>query len=510
MGQNFDKKRVMSNYSNVQEKLNLYATDSSVDLTDNEYKILLSGKIDSEIITIIYELLICKKIDPNRLFLILIAIIKTEEHLPCLSLCLRYGADPNMYVKYKDTDIHVLVYVHINYGDKVDQLKNTILLLLLLSGSDPSLGYSSKSKVSVIKHLSDNKITNFLHIAGSIQGSVDQKLLLKLAVLLDNPQLLSNNSSVNLTEIIRDYSNDIFRAVIQNLDHSKIIDLCIKYHNLEAFKICLNVGVNVKYHQINIICLQAKLGNKFVKSINKKMIIEYINHGGKIDLYQSKILIPTEIMNNYQFDNNLIMEYLNNPLLLKSGIPEMKVPNIFLKKSYIEAGKKYGPDARLSTSPIDKTIIDYIDLCYYKDSLVFTPDMFEKLLNDKIVPYSLSPAEKEFLNDDFINSLSIQRGLLKRLGFNINKNSYPTNLPVDDLKFSRLELAFSAFINYNTNKEYSDLSVMDMEKLLVDIGINSALLNLLNAEHYKRTFAISCYEKLNEQTELILKRYSLV
>jgi len=484
-------------------KIIQHASDEpSFDLTINEYKILLNNKIDSLIITGFIEGLKNKNIDIDKLLILLLETIRSDEHLLLISLCIRYGANVNLYINSNGTMIHILVYIYLMYKDPNEiAIKNTIVLLFKFSGSDSKLGYILNSNIDINKYLKNIGIDHILDIDNNtLSNNLDKKLINKIATLLDRSDLLVEND-YNLTEIIRDHSSNVFRHSFQNLDLSKIIELCIKYYNLDIFIICLNLGIKLKYHQVNLIALHIKNNIKLIKDIFKNMLIEYIYHNGKIDKYQFKILERDYSVNDFNdFDDNKILDYIINPLLDENNERPVNVLT-YLKKYYIESGGTFGLDPRLNQTP-DK---DYLDISEYTfDEVFFTPDMFEYLLTTKIMPYNFE-AEIKTLSDDYLRSLTNQRSLVKRLGYNVNKLKHENC--IDDNYFHKMERAFSTLIKINTDNNIDSSSVLEMERTLNDIGVSTYLMNLLNVEHYKRTFAISCYEKLDKELDTLIGKY---
>ena len=125
-----------------------------------------------------------------------------------------------------------------------------------------------------------------------------------------------------------------------------------------------------------------------------------------------------------------------------------------------------------------------------------TPDMIENVLTTKKLPYIDTTLEDISLIDN-------QRRLLKRLGYSVNKsNSKLTSPLVDDSYFSKMEKAFSMFIQINTGKDIELIAVSEMENILKSIDTNmSPSIQLLSALHLKRTFLITCYENMIEYQE---------
>lgn len=479
-------------FKNVYDKFESFIINNTDELSINEYKSLLSthnnikSRINNSIIIQLITALEKKIIDPNKLLDLIIDNINSDEHLLILSLLLRNGADVNKYIPLNDVNVHLLSYVTIIYQNNLS-MKNTILLLLLLSGANPKLEVFKNFGLTIIDWLKQNKIDSILlHDKDFLLNNIDTKLNNKIVTLLNIHHLIKNIDNVNITEVIRDHSHQIFEHLILNLTqlniNGKLIHLCIKYYNEKAFNICLNYGIQLRYYQINSLILQMKFGtSKLIKQIIYNMLNTYINHGGHIDKYQLDLLnqdhaIHKNINENYILDN-----------LRTSGYNESDI--LYIKKSYIEHGSTYEKDARLERP---KKGNDFIDLSNI-NGINIPPDMFEDIIFNKKINSNPSIV----LSHVFLDKLYIQRIFLKRLGYSVNKSKSKVNESyINEDKFNRLEKAFTILIKLNLDIDINKLSLINMEEILASIeGENISLLNMLTIEHYKRTFAITCHEQ---------------
>lgn len=488
-------------HKNVYEKLEAYVLNgsngSNNELSINEYKSLfgihnnLKGRINNSIIIELIKGLENNSLNANKLLDVIIEGVSTDEHLLMLALLLRNGGNPNKLVPYNNMEVSLLGYVHIIYHNNICIL-NTILLLLLLSGADPNLEVFKNSGLSIINWLKEKSIDSILLLDKNILfNNLDIKLSNKVCTLLNKPELLKNFDNINITETIRDHSNKLFSYLIPNINelnkNGRIIDLCIKYYNEKAFSICMNYGIKLRYYQINILMLQIKLGESIIiKNIIKNMLSDYINHGGTIDKYQADIIDGCYIINKNITDNYILGNLIN------SGYDN----TLYIKKCYIEHGATYGNDARIINP---KKGTDFIDLSII-NNVSITPNMFEDIIGGKKVNLDHLPHlgvhELEF-SSEYLNSLYLQRTLLKRLGFNINnsKSIIKSNF-INEERFIRLEKAFLILIKLNLGINADKLSMMNMEDIIKQIeGSSIPLLNMLTIEHYRRTFAITCYEQ---------------
>lgn len=497
------------NFDTVQEKLDNVCLNGSFDLTLNEYKVLLTDKINSNILLKLKKGLSQKKINPDKVLQALLQVPKKEEHLCILGFLIRSGADVNMYLEIKDIQVHILVYIYLVHNKEIDTpLRNTIVTMLKLSGSNHDLEFSPGKKISVINYLNQSKINHILPLISheNIVDILDKKLLTKVITLLDREDLVSTKDDksscgdYSLKEIVRDRSVNVFRKLYNKINLSGIILLCIKYYNSKIFKISMNLGIPLKYHEVNMILLHispdnSSKGIELIKAEFEDMLNSYISHGGKIDNYH-KGIVPINL-NTENILNNLI-----NPLLKKSPeeIPEPIMTSLFVKKKYIEKGAGYSRDPRLKNIKTDR---DFLDLSYYDDA-VFTPDMFEKLLDNKNIEYF---GKNYTMTQEYLDSLKIQRSLVKRLSYTVSPSAIQRN-PVDEEYFSKMEKAFDTLIRLNTGKDAGNSTMYKMDEILRSIDHNLDMVPMLAVEHYRRTFAITCYENLGKYMELIIKMYS--
>ena len=470
-------------------------------ISTNEYKLLLSGKIDPSLLYELNYLLKSNKLNVDLLLKETLGLVKNDDHLLIIAYCLRNGADPNKYIFSNDgkQDIHILAYIYLLYNKSLtsedELLKNTILIMFLMSGADYNLNYSkSDSKMNVLKYLEKINIKNIILSNNKEWSSIlDIKLLIKLSVLLDKPTLLNNVDIINelpLIEIIRDNSLNIFRKYIDNLlpqlNMDKSIEYSIKFINVKIFTILLNFGIYPKYNEINIIILHIINHTNLIREVFTNFIVEYLKRNGKLDSYQSNLLYNNikkddiiDLLDKKSIKNSL--NVLGNGLLLDG----YKIDdNDYIKKKYIGKFKSFGTDQRFPLIHFSNKCIDVIK---FGDSII-TSDMFEDILNNKKCPYN----NTEF-SEDIINKIFIRRGLLKRLGYKINKTTQSDNLSNDEF-YLKQENAVIEIIKLNCKKDITILPLVFIHKILISLGINIDLLNLLTIEHYKRTFYITIYE----------------
>jgi len=487
--------------------------DDTNSISSNEYKVLLSGKMDPLFLYELNTLLNSNKLNPDHLLKEILSIAKNDDHLLLIAYCLRNNADPNRYISTNmegQKDIHILVYIYMLYNknsNKENQstineelFKNTIIIMFLLSGSNHNLSYEkSKYSLTVVQYLNKMNIKNILtniSCSNKWYTILDTKLLIKLTILLDKPELLSdlnNRIELPLIEIIRDHSINMFKKYINELliqlKNDKSIEYCIKFANLKVFTILINFGIYPRYNEINIIILYIINQQGLIKETFIEFIREYTKRNGKLDVLQSNLLsIKIDDIRNIH-DISII----GNELLSEDYKINYKD---YIKKKYIGNKKHFGTDERFF---IIGSCNKCIDVFNYKDILL-TSDTFENILIDKKCPYNY-----EELSGDIVDKLSTRRSLLKRLGYKINKSNN-NNLSSDDY-YLKQEKALIQIIKMNCDKDITILPLGTIQKILISLGINIDLLNLLTFEHYRRTFYISTYEKLINDFDATIKLF---
>jgi len=218
-----------------------------------------------------------------------------------------------------------------------------------------------------------------------------------------------------------------------------------------VFKILLIFGSYPSYHQVNSIILQLKMADsKIIKEIFYNFMVEYFNHNGKIDSYQAKLL---------------------NGITFGTLEPEI-----------IE--KKFEPT-------LDPTNTDYIDMIYLNGVNEPIPYFYLQSIIDNKKYNSTS------ISDEVLDKLNLQRRILRRMGYNLDTNTSKnnSNTHTNDKYFEKTERALIKMISLN-NLRITDLNILQMESILNYIKVDLNLFKFLSIEHYKRTFYISCYERL--------------
>jgi hypothetical protein len=500
----------MNHFQSIYDKLESVVLHKDGDINSNEYKIMLNNKIDSSVILKILTGLKNGTLDPNTVLREVLYNLQFDEHLLLIALCIRNSANVNTYVPIQNGNFHILTYVYTLIHDEA--LRNTLIVMLKLSGSNPNMNYVSDSSESsggssgsVIDYLNELKIDHILSLDNDyIISEWDPKSLIKVFTFLDTTKFVNTTNFVNfnLVEIVRDHSINTFKNVYHNIQLKGIVDLCLKYYNIEIFEFCLKLGIPIVYHKVNILCLGIKLSSELIKEVYTEMLTSYFRYGGKLDKYQSN-LIPI-IPSDTKLEEDIILSNLK--WLQENSIEKMSTIDVYKMKQYIEFGAPYLKDPRI-TGGTGGTAggKNYIDIFDTKKGVYITTDNFENALS---TGGSGGPGR---LEENQIKVLVTQRSLNKRLGYPVNKNllingsACGTRGYLDEEYFIKIEKAFSSIVSINYNINVDDTPISKMEEVLKEIGIDTCLFNLLSINHFKRTYIVSSYENIEKFLTLYLK-----
>ena len=313
-------------------------------LTPVEINRLFQSPITPEFNLTLYVALQRNAINPDVTILQAIPRAKTKEYLIPIALCLRFGADSNMYVNApKLGTIHILGYIYsilggdrFNDSDMADEnVLNTIILMLIAEGSRPSLPMYDKNagkihndrdnilpstSLSVIEWLNDqgyNTILNRVNIGDSseLQRFVDKDSLQQLSILLDMPNLASRDyESRDMLLSIRSFSPISFDKIptpttLVMMDY-KSLDDSVVYLNSVAYEKLTKRGQMPSYLLINKILIEMKtyktLGRIIAVQELEKMLLSSISIGTQLDQDQLAIIstmgqdILSSVMKEYE------------------------------------------------------------------------------------------------------------------------------------------------------------------------------------------------------------------
>jgi len=308
-------------------------------LTPLEIHQLFQLPITPEFNLIFYRALQRNAIDPDISLLQIIPKAKTRDYLIPLSLCLRFGADINMYVNAPKLGIiHILGYVYSILGTLLhsetsydENILNTIILLLLAKGSRPSFpiydnkitrSESDKNLPETVKlsidHLPEPStpsltVLEWLNIQGystiltrinigdssDLQKYIDDQSLTVLSILLDNPGIMKRPyDSKDMILAIKSFSTTSFNKIPLPsnkvmMDYKSLTDT-VDYFNSTAFDKLIKQGQLPSYiltNKILIMMRDHKNQNKLITVQElERMLLTSISVGTQLDNDQLNII----------------------------------------------------------------------------------------------------------------------------------------------------------------------------------------------------------------------------
>lgn len=245
---------------------------------------LFKNPYSAEFILYLISGLNTKVIDPDSALVQAIYNAKKKEDLIAVALALRYGADPNLYVKMQGVgDIHILGFTYMVLVDDLLPILNAIVIMLHYLGSNPSMpifdnnGGIIDSTVSlvqpligqtVLQWLTDTGYDTILPIILNSYDNVDSTFLNFIGSYIDAPDLINNKSDILLVDLVASHSVKVLKMVIidsygselEEAIPSKVIDayyglqLSLDYLNLDSFERFVDMGSNLSYADtINLI-----------------------------------------------------------------------------------------------------------------------------------------------------------------------------------------------------------------------------------------------------------------
>lgn len=281
---------------------------------------LFQTPITPEFNLLIYRALQRQAINPDVTILQVIPRAVSKEYLITIAMCLRFGADSNMYVEAPRLGtIHILGYVYsmLGNGQIVDEsVLNTIVLMLLLSSSRPSMPiFDSKggrirepgdtqpiSSLTVTEWLNEqgyNTLLNDLPAwnADELKQVVDKESMVILSILLDNPALMTREYlPQDMSLAIRSFS-PIDKIPVSDdkilMDYTSMSE-AVTHLNADAYDKLLKKGLDPSYLLINKILISLRTyhteGNISASQELQRMLISSVSLGIQLDQDQMNIV----------------------------------------------------------------------------------------------------------------------------------------------------------------------------------------------------------------------------
>jgi len=290
-------------------------------------------------------LLKSSKISVDKLLLQSIDLIRTEHDFLPLGLALRKGANPNIYVKAGDKNIHLLIYVYVKLLDRLSGLEKKaangvirlVILTLLSAGSSPDLvsnmnkqrekgNKTTKEWFSSIREeelskstttkLNEDQVFKFPDLSEAMQM---EKFY--LTCLLDKSEqvLLFEDFSINpiyLDLAIHNRSHKVLKKYydfnLVDLVKEKHVETIVKLNDKEAFRTLMPLIKDISYY-LSVLIIQNIVG--FANSTEKMYILSKQRNQ---ELFNSIDIFLATLDYGFTVDNQRL-EILNriNPTLVQ-------------------------------------------------------------------------------------------------------------------------------------------------------------------------------------------------
>jgi hypothetical protein len=290
-------------------------------LTPMEINRLFQYPITPEFIVTLYRALQDGAIDPDVTVLQVLTKAKTKDYLIPIALCLRFGADANMYVQAPNIGIiHILGYIYITLS-KINadpSVMTAIVLMFLGKGARATLPLFDKkagqirkpgemipTTLTVSEWLNDqgyNTILDKVDINDPYELEKimeDKETLVKLSLLLDDPVLMIRDyKSSDLSLAIKCFSTMSFDKIpipftMVMMDHKTLWE-AVDYLNATAFDKLLLVGQLPSYLLMNkIIMTMIRFKDTgFIVAVQelRKMLLAAIAIGTQLDKDQLNLI----------------------------------------------------------------------------------------------------------------------------------------------------------------------------------------------------------------------------
>ncbi len=180
-----------------QNKTPLSSDDLNLILKDNEPEMTLSLLLALD----------KKRVNSDRVLVQAVDLARTSSDLIPIAFSLRYGANPNIYVRTgNEGEIHIIAFAYIRLKNRADRsVLDAIIIMLYISGARYVLPYSSERgggirymesrklarEESVIDGLGTKGYANILDRLNPNYTNIEPSFLLQLATLLDQTDLVA-------------------------------------------------------------------------------------------------------------------------------------------------------------------------------------------------------------------------------------------------------------------------------------------------------------------------------
>lgn len=474
-------------------------------------------KMDASTNVLLHTALQKDLISPDDCLIQAISLATSKEYILPIALCIKHGADTNMYVDYSEIgEIHILAFTAEIVKDQI--LATAILLMLLLKGAisgHPVFKNSDETVLEWLKRQNMKTILNKINIGdiATVQEIMDSGSSVYLSLILDLPELMPRDyEDKDILTAIEAFSNETLKYT-PDVNHLFDAILC---YNEEAFQLFLTKGHSPSYTMINEILLMMKGGNAVTFQILENMLLESIAAGYQVDNEQ-RLLISTlgedlleNVLKEYkqpywrkvckypatklpfklkrlamalnmdsQADSSVICSDLDK--ISKANVDELKeaarkrqedrlVATLGYNSEFI-SGKKPNLICRnTKLLPNDPFTYNDLDLAYYRDEggviWCFTSEMFQDALDSKTNPY-----DETSLSEKFLTEIGFKLDTLKKMGMinSISYNQAVDELTIDDvIDDKQTQYVLEQFLKHGDYLQ--DVTQEQMESAFIAIG----------------------------------------
>lgn len=285
-------------------------------LTDVEVAQFFQVKVDHVFILVLIQALTRKVLNANLALLQAIDKALTKSYLITIAICLRLGADPNMYATVRDVgNIHVLAYTFLTLKPQTAQdniIFNSIIVLLLLAGANPVYPAFSTStgaadtELTTKQWITNNgypKLLQSLDINNPdlLTATVGEEHMTQYSIILNKPTVphrayIALDYTLAITAFAsRTYSLIPVPTTVRMLDNTALVE-AVDAFNADAFIYLIGQGNIPSYLLTNHILTKMEFARQrnhaTVITELERMLLASINAGVQLDQDQVRLLKP--------------------------------------------------------------------------------------------------------------------------------------------------------------------------------------------------------------------------
>lgn len=301
-------------------------------LNNIELKRIFESHITPEFNLILVESLKKRLITADDALTHLIPKITGDEYMIPFSICIRYGANVNMYIKEPEIGvIHLLAYIYYHLNYKYDKVAAALTFLLLLRGTNFTLPVFDKSGGKIKKYTDEIEfksvtVRDWIITQGyktpltsltapnmkNVSDMIEKETLNNFSILLDDITISNGEfKKEDMKTVIRSFSVDMLDKIPESkisiiLDNKNLRDSVI-YLNYDSFQYFIKKGYYPSYILITKIIVNMSHYNQnkniFCQNVLEKMLLLSVSYGCELD---------SEQYNMISFLGKDLLENLNN------------------------------------------------------------------------------------------------------------------------------------------------------------------------------------------------------